>query len=81
MILMIGWFMCFVDDDEAEILDRGKEGRTRADDDARMVAFECGLPEMMADGLGLLGVEQNNIFEMLFEVGDELRGEGDFGNE
>ncbi len=38
------------------------------------------LPEAMANGFGLLRVEQDDVFEVVLEILDELRSEGDFGN-
>ena len=73
--------MSFVDNDKAEILNGGKEGGTRTDDYARLLTFEGFLPEVMANGLGLFGVEQDNVFKMLLEVENELRSEGDFWDE
>jgi len=37
IFLIVGGFVGFVDDDEAEVVNRGEEGGTRADDDERLL--------------------------------------------
>lgn len=74
--------MGFVDDDETEVVNRGKEGGARADDDERLGTCEDFEPSGTALGHGLLGVDENDfIWEGLLKNADELAGEGDFGDE
>lgn len=81
LILMIGRLVSFVDNDKTEIFNWGEEGGAWADNYARLLTFEGFLPEVMANGLGLFGVEQDNVFKVLLEVEDELGSEGDFRDE
>ena len=78
---MIGWFVRLIDNNEAEVFNGGEEGAAWADNDLRSSCLKRFLPELMANGFGLLGMEQDNIFKEVLEVLDELRGEGDFWNE
>ncbi len=73
--------MSFVDNDEAEIFDRRKESGAWADDDLRLVALEAFLPDLVADGLGLGGMLNDDVLEVLLEIADDLGGKGDFWDE
>jgi hypothetical protein len=81
LILLVGWLVSFVDNDEAEIFDWRKESRTRADDDLRLNALEAFLPDLVADGLGLGGMLNDDVLEMLLKIADDLGGKGDFWDE
>ena len=82
IFLEIGGFVGFVNDDETEIIDGGKKSGAGADDDARLFCLEDVLPGEVALSFGELRVEEDDLAgEMLLENSDELRGEGDFGNE
>ncbi len=85
VFLVIGGFVGLVDDDEAEIMDGGKESGTGADDDDGVAGGGFGEdtePSFAAFGGGLVGVDEVDTgAESLLENLDELGGEGDFGNE
>ena len=78
LVLLIGWLVRLVNNNEAEILHWRKESRARADDDLWLVALEALLPNLMANGFGLGGVLNDNILKMRLKIADNLRGEGDF---
>ena len=81
LILMVGRFMGFVDNDKTKFFHGGEDRRTWANNDAWMVAFEGVLPEMVSNGLSLFGMEQDDVLKVLFEVVNELGSEGDFRDE
>ena len=78
LVLMIGWFMRLVDYDKAEFANRGEKGAAWADNELRAFGFKGFLPELMANGLGLFRVKQGDVFKILLEIADELRGESNF---
>ncbi len=89
VFLVIGGFVGFVDDDLAEVANRGQEGGTRADNNQRLgrTVAGCGAeedvePDLAAFGGGLAGMdEEDALAEGGFEDFDELTGEGDFRDE
>lgn len=82
IFLIIGGFMSFVDNNKAEIIDRGEEGGARADDDLRGGRNEGVKPDFAAFGHGLLGVHKNNtVTEGIGEDFDELAGQSDLRDE
>lgn len=89
VFLVIGGFVGFVDDDLAEVANRGQEGGTRADNNQRLgrTVAGCGAeedvePDLAAFGGGLAGMdEEDALTEGGFEDFDELAGESDFRDE
>ena len=73
--------MSFVDNDEAEFFDWRKESRARADDDLWLIALEAFLPDLVADSLGLGGMLNDDVLEVLLKIADDLGGKGDFWDE
>lgn len=74
--------MGLVDDNETEVVERGEEGGTGADDDLGDVGLEDLEPDFAAFGHGLGGVnEENTLTEGLLKDLDELAGKGDLGDE
>lgn len=57
VFLVVGGFVGFIDDNEAEIFKWGEESRARADDDAGMFGVEEGFPDEVTFGFGLFGVD------------------------
>ena len=82
LILEVSWFVSFVDDDGAEIVERSEEGGAGADDDERCSSSENALPEKVALTVSEAGVKSYDLVcEMFLEDLNELSGEGDFGEE
>ena len=79
--LLVGGVVLFVDDDQCEIGDRGKDCGARADDHAGVSTFDA-VPLLGAFAVGERGVEDGNfIAEDLMQVGGDGRGQTDFGDE
>lgn len=57
VFLVVSGFMGFVDDDEAEIFERGKESGARTNDDLRGVGVEKLFPDKVTFGFSLARVE------------------------
>ena len=73
--------MLLVDDDQAEVGDRGEDGRARADADARLAAAQPP-PLVVALAVGEGRVEDRDaVAEAGPEAGDRLRREADLGDE
>ncbi len=82
ILLIIGRFVGFIDDNQTEIIDRGEEGGARADDDLGVGRNEGVKPDFATFGHGLLGVHENNtVTEGIREDFDELAGQSDLGDE
>ena len=82
VFLVVGGFVGFVYDDEAEIFKGGKEGGAGTDDDLGVIRDEEVFPDLMAGGFGLIGMNESDVAaEGVFKDLDELAGEGDFGDE
>ena len=60
IFLEIGGFMGLVDDDEAEVMNRGEQSRARADNDKRGFGLVDFIPEVTAGGVGLATMETDN---------------------
>jgi len=82
--LFVGVLVFFIDDDDAEIGEGGKDGTARADDDFGFAAADA-VPLVEAFALGEVGVENGDLIldrgEAGFEPLDGLRGEGNLGQE
>ena len=73
--------MLFVDDDQAEVRERGEHGRTRADADARLARAHAQ-PLVVALAGGELRMQhRDDIAEAVLETARDLRGERDLGHE
>ena len=73
--------MLLVDDDQAEVADRGEDGRARADADAGLAAAQPP-PLVVALAGGEGRVEDGEaVAEAGAEAGDRLRGQADLGDE
>ena len=73
--------MLLVDDDQAEVADRGEDRRARADADLRLAAAQA-LPLVEALAVGEGAVEDGEaVAEAGAEAGDGLRGEADLGDQ
>lgn len=82
IILVVGAFVGFVDNDETEVANRGEKGRAGADDDGGFGGMEDFKPCLAAFSGGLVGVDEMDArAESLLEDVDELGSEGDFGDE
>lgn len=85
--MIIGSFVGFVDNNEAEIMDWGEEGGTGADDNERLMRRRASLgenvePDLATLGHGLLRMDEDDLVtEGLREDFDELAGESDFRDE
>jgi hypothetical protein len=79
--LLVGAVVLLVHDDRAEIRERCKEGRTRADDDVLLPPPD--LPPLIVAFPGREGrMEDGDLFsEPGPEAGDRLRSQRDFGNQ
>lgn len=80
LVLVVAWFVRFIDNDEAEVLYGGKEGRAGANDDFWLGVVEDIFPDLVAQGLALGGVNKIEVLKMGRKIIDELGSEGDFGN-
>ena len=79
VFLIVGGFVSFVNDDEAEIINRGEEGRARADDDLWAMENEQIFPDLVAGGFGLIRVDEGDVAaKSVLKNLDELGGKGDF---
>ena len=73
--------MLLVDDDQAEVADRGEDGGARADADAGLAAAQAApLVEALAGGEGRVE-DGEAVAEAGAEAGDGLRREADLGDE
>ena len=80
-LLLVGGVVLLVDDDQAEVADRGEDRRARADADLRLAAAQP-LPLVEALAVGEGAVEDGEaVAEAGAEAGDGLRGEADLGDE
>lgn len=82
-LLLIGGFVLFVDDDEAEVVEGGEDRRTRPDHDPGLAACDAQ-PTVAPFPFGEVTVPDHDVHPKRFEPGPEcadgLRGECDFGN-
>ena len=80
-LLLVGGVVLLVDDDQAEVADRGEDGRARADADARLAAAQP--PPLVVALAGREGrvEDREAVAEAGAEAGDGLRGEADLGDE
>ncbi len=72
--------MCLVNDDETDVVQRHEERGAGSDND---VWCRCGqgfLPGGVPLCFGLTGMGQNDVFEMMRKLIDELRSQGDLGH-
>ncbi len=72
LLLLVGRVVLFVDDDQAQVLDRGEDGRAGADDNARFAAADA-IPLLGALVGGERGVQQGHAGA---EGGVQLRRHG-----
>ena len=80
-LLLVGGVVLLVDDDQAEVADRGEDGRARADADARLAAAQPPpLVVALAGGEGRVE-DREAVAEAGAEAGHRLRGEADLGDE
>ena len=80
-LLLVGGVVLLVDDDQAEVADRGEDGRARADADARLAAAQAP-PLVVALAGGEGRVEDGEaVAEPGAEAGHRLRREADLGDE
>src|SRR6201999_2838679 len=76
-LLLVGGVVLLVDDDQAEVADRGEDRRTRADADLRLAAAQA-LPLVEAFAVGEGAVEDGEaVAEAGAEASDGLRREAD----
>jgi len=79
-VLLVAGFVFFVDDDQAQAGDGGKDGGAGADDDVGPAGAD-GVPLGVALGGGQAAVHDGDAGESAAEAVDGLGGEGDFGQE
>ena len=79
-VLLERRLVLFVEDDEAEVLQRREQRRTRADCDARL-ALQQALPLAAALRVGEAAVQHRDIGETRREATDRLRRQRDLGHE
>ena len=80
-LLLVARVVLLVDDDQAEVVDRGEDRRARADADLRLAAPQP-LPLVEAFAVGEGAVEDGEaVAEAGAEAGDGLRREADLGDE
>ena len=81
VLLKIGGIVGFVDNNEAEIREGGEKGRARPDNDNRGGGLKTLLPNLVALGFSLTGVDDDSAAgEGSFKNLDELGCESDFGH-
>ena len=81
VLLLVGVFVLFIDDDQAELFQGGKNGAARADDNARAAVVDL-VPLVMPFAFGEMTVEHRHLLlhrrKPALEALDGLRSERDF---
>ena len=84
VFLFVGGFVFFIDDDESEVGQGGKNSGASSDDDAGFASANT-MPFVESLALGKVGVHHGDLVDHFREAGFEalhsLGGEGDFGNQ